>query len=108
MSAWAIYFIGQADVVKGVSAGGLVLCAFIAFFVIGNALIEGKKLPSKWFSLIPITLLLVIIFVPSSKTVAAMYAVPAILNNENVKALPDDVLAFIRKLIREYTDAEKL
>lgn len=41
--------------------------------------------------------------IPSTKTVAAMCVLPAIVNNENVQALPNDILEFVRSLIQEYT-----
>lgn len=42
-------------------------------------------------------------FLPSAKTIGAMIVVPAIADSEHLKALPDDVMAFLRGIIREYT-----
>ena len=110
MSAWEIYLIGQVDGIQGLIAVFLVISLGVAFFWIGMAIREDTdiEMPSKWLVLVPLTFLLALATIPSGKTLAAMYAIPAILNNENVKALPDDVLFFVRKLMREYTDGEKL
>ena len=110
MSAWEIYIIGQVDGIKDLIIVFLVISIGVAFFWIGRAINEDTdmELPSKWLALVPLTFLLAFAIIPSGKTLAAMYAIPAILNNENVKALPDDVLSFVRRLMREYTDGEKL
>lgn len=45
-------------------------------------------------------------FIPSSKTLAAMYVLPPIVNNESVQALPSEVLDFVRGYIKQYTTKE--
>ena len=50
-----------------------------------------------------ITCLIIRVFMPSSKTLAAMYVLPPIVNNESVQALPSEVLDFVRGYIKQYT-----
>lgn len=53
-----------------------------------------------------ITCLIIRVFMPSSKTLAAMYVLPPIVNNESVQALPSEVLDFVRSYIKQYTPKE--
>ena len=41
---------------------------------------------------------------PSTKTLCMMYAIPEVVNNENVKALPDEVLSVIREKVKDWKD----
>lgn len=50
-----------------------------------------------------ITCLIIRVFMPSSKTLAAMYVLQPIVNNESVQALPSEVLDFVRGYIKQYT-----
>ena len=43
------------------------------------------------------------VFIPNGKTIAAMYVLPPIVNNESVQALPSEVLDFVRGYIKQYT-----
>jgi hypothetical protein len=52
--------------------------------------------------IIPIFVLLNV-FIPNTKTVAAMILIPPIANNEQVQQIPDDILVFVRSIIKEYT-----
>jgi hypothetical protein len=52
--------------------------------------------------IIPIFVLLNV-FIPNTKTVAAMILIPPIVNNEQVQQIPDDILTFVRSVIKEYT-----
>lgn len=46
------------------------------------------------------------VFIPNGKTIAAMYVLPPIVNNESVQALPSEVLDFVRGYIKQYTPKE--
>ena len=54
------------------------------------------------FIIAPITIILNT-FIPNTKTVAAMILIPPIVNNEQVQQIPDDILTFVRSVIKEYT-----
>ena len=47
------------------------------------------------------------VFIPNTKTVAAMILIPPIVNNEQVQQIPDDILTFVRSVIKEYTFDDK-
>lgn len=45
-------------------------------------------------------------FVPSTKTAASMFLLPAIANNKEVQQLPEDLLKMVRGLVKEWTPKE--
>ena len=58
----------------------------------------------KWLNLMNVLMeILLNLFIPNTKTVAAMVLVPPIVNNEQVQQIPDDILTFVRSVIKEYT-----
>lgn len=61
----------------------------------------------KFSSIIIPILVLLSIFTPNTKTLAAMIIVPPIVNNEQVQQIPDDILTFVRSVIKEYTFDDK-
>ena len=117
ISPWLIYWLMQLDSI----------CTFIdvvAFF--GSLLLfiaiavriawkteerygDYKKLYEittpyyKIISVIVPIFVLINIFIPNTKTVAAMILMPPIVNNEQVQQIPDDILTFVRSVIKEYT-----
>lgn len=99
ISPFVIYWISQLDSVIKVSAAlGIILSFVLAFCCIGYIVtrLEGDysdsevldKLRYKLF-LLACPFVLIATFLPSSKTMAAMYIVPAIANNEKVKDVGD-------------------
>ena len=118
ISPWLVYWLMQLDSI----------CKFVDFIaIIGSVLLIGliairtacKAAPEEddgakafynvttnlcKFScvIIPIFVLLNV-FIPNTKTVAAMILIPPIVNNEQVQQIPDDILTFIRSVIKEYT-----
>ena len=118
ISPWLVYWLMQLDSI----------CKFIdAVAIFGSILLIGLiiirivcKINAKWNSsdqmfydattslckfssiIIPIVVL-INIFIPNTKTVAAMILIPPIVNNEQVQQIPDDILTFVRSVIKEYT-----
>lgn len=118
ISPWLVYWLMQLDSI----------CDFVEFIaIIGSILLIGlivirtacKAAPeyddgAKAFYnattnlckfscvIIPIFVLLNV-FIPNTKTVAAMILIPPIVNNEQVQQIPDDILTFVRSVIKEYT-----
>ena len=97
ISPFVIYWISQLDSVIKVSAAlGIILSLAMVFCCIGYIVmrLEGDyselldKLRYKLF-LLACPFVLIATFLPSSKTLAAMYIVPAIANNEKVKDVGD-------------------
>ena len=118
ISPWLVYWLMQLDKI----------CAFIdAIATLGSLSLAGliiirtvAKVHARWsredeellnstasfcrFSsiIVPIFVLLNV-FVPNTKTVAAMILVPPITNNEQVQQIPEDILTFVRSVLKEYT-----
>ena len=118
ISPWLMYWLMQLDKI----------CTFIdAIATLGSLSLAGliiirtvAKVHARWsredeellkstasfcrFSsiIVPIFVLLNV-FVPNTKTVAAMILVPPITNNEQVQQIPEDILTFVRSVIKEYT-----
>ena len=111
MSTWLLYWICQADDISmclSIFIGMSI--AYIPFAYLGVAIHNdtcerGKEwpIPTKKIWLLPCILCLLNTFVPSTKTLMLMYSIPAITQNENFKALPNDVATFLRKIINDYT-----
>lgn len=47
-------------------------------------------------------------FIPSTKTAASMFLLPAIANNKEVQQLPEDLLKMVRGLVKEWTPKEEV
>lgn len=52
---------------------------------------------------VPLSIVFLLLFAvtPSTKTVAAMYVVPKVVNNENAQKLPDEMLQLFRESIKD-------
>ena len=122
MNALTLYFIGLCDDVSAF---------FIILFVISMGLYLAKlfhvcgkndhcrycehnpshkdmfKYPPVSWLLANVLVALIIVFIPSSKTLTLMVTIPAVTQNENFKQLPNDIVVYLRKLISDYTKEEK-
>ena len=88
MSAWQIYLIGQADRIQDLCLITFALGLVFALVVVAHAQNERSPVPKlKLAALVVIAVVSLLItgFFPSSKTLAAMYVIPPIVNNEQVK-----------------------
>lgn len=83
--------------------GGISVVSFIELLSVFTT--EEKRTPLKRVLKISVPLsivfLLLFVFTPSTKTVAAMYVVPKIVNNENVQKLPDEMLQLFHESIKD-------
>ena len=118
ISPWLVYWLMQLDsicnFVEFIAVLGSILLTILIIFriifkVYGVWDEEAKTFyavttPLCKFSsvVIPIFVLLNV-FIPNTKTVAAMILIPPIVNNEQVQQIPDDILTFVRSVIKEYT-----
>lgn len=69
--------------------------------------IDMHKYPPVSWLIANVLIALIIVFIPSSKTLTLMVTIPAVTQNENFKELPNDIAVYLRKLINEYTKEEK-
>ncbi len=97
---WLIYLLGLVDrlgtfcsVVGTFSLIGYIV-AFIVYWTAWDDpdVISHAKKARNFFSFPAIICLLIAIFIPSSKTIAAMYLIPKIANNEIVQQIPDKAM----------------
>lgn len=115
MSAWIIYWIGVAGGARQLFLGTSLFSGFavIALFVCWIlAKSDGVEIPACLTKkIMPLSVLLFFMslvagtFMPSSKTLAAMYFLPplynAVVENEEVKKLPDNVVELANEWIEE-------
>lgn len=114
ISAWTIYLISAADSLRTVAWVALVATAGLG--VLGGVLVGAgsletdkelcgwgrgllRKAAAAFFVALGATALL-----PSSKTVAAMYLVPAVVNNERVQGVASDGLKILELLTKQYVE----
>lgn len=109
LSPFMVYLAMQADSLRFSLVFAMVACGFGVFLFGFFGLLED----SGWAQRIARNLIIAFVvcmavraFLPSTKTIAAMVILPPVVNNEQVQALPADILGFVRGLIREYTPKE--
>lgn len=118
ISPWLVYWLMQldsiCDFVKCIAIlGSILLAVLITLRIVFKAYAEWDResetfytvtTPLCKFSSIVIPIFVLInLFIPNTKTVAAMILIPPIVNNEQVQQIPDDILTFVRSVIKEYT-----
>ena len=94
------------------------ICVFLLIFgVLDVSMARGKedrdyksgkaKLSLSWkIGTVAAVFLLFGAFIPSTKTAASMFLLPAIANNKEVQQLPEDLLKMVRGLVKEWTPKE--
>lgn len=118
ISPWLVYWLMQLDdickfVVFTAVVGTILLIGLTAIRIACKSALEYDNDAKVFYEattnlckfssiIIPIFVLLSV-FIPNTKTVAAMILIPPIVNNEQVQQIPDDILTFVRSVIKEYT-----
>lgn len=118
ISPWLVYWLMQLDRIctfVDIIAffGTILLILLIGFRIICKSQIKRDEDAEAFYNtttslckfscvIIPIFVLLNV-FIPNTKTVAAMILIPPIVNNEQVQQIPEDILTFVRSVIKEYT-----
>lgn len=94
------------------------ICVFLVIFgVLDVSMARGKedrdyksgkaKLSLSWkIGTVAAVFLLFGAFIPSTKTAASMFLLPATVNNKEVQQLPEDLLKMVRGLVKEWTPKE--
>ena len=119
ISSLEIYLISLVDKIDAITEviiflGGLTSAIFFTFWMIGKSesyKTEGdeKVLQRLWkFFKISTTCvicsILIHTFVPNSKTIAAMYLIPAIVNNEHIQNSTSNALKMLEGLTKEWLE----
>lgn len=118
ISPWLVYWLMQLDsICRFIDAtaffGTVLLLALIVLRIVckihaewdtsAQIFYDTTTFLYKFSSMIIPIFVLINIFIPNTKTVAAMILIPPIINNEQVQQIPDDILTFVRSVIKEYT-----
>ena len=119
ISPLEIYLISLVDKIGAMSEvviflGGLVGGAFLFFWMIGKAesckTEEDEAILKRLWRCLKLAITCVICstlihtFVPSSKTIAAMYLIPAIVNNEHIQNSTSNALKMLEELTKEWLE----
>ena len=110
ITAFDIYLISLADkvlraVVPVTALSFCVFCVSCFLFVVACDTEEEKskyKLVIKSTGIVFVLSTLLALFVPSAKTSAAMYVLPAIVNNEHIQNATGNTLEFLEKLTKDW------
>ena len=109
--ALTIYLISILDSLIALGTISIILSTGVAFVIaIAHFASDGFNFPSKIVIILRrlgwifITSILVTIFVPTSKTAAAMYLIPKIAANEDVQAIGENGLKALRELSGQWAE----
>lgn len=116
ISPWLIYWLMQLDsictFIDIVAFFGSLILFFATVIRIGwkteyryGAYEKLYEITTPYYRIISIIVpifILVNIFIPNTKTVAAMLVVPPIVKNEQMQQLPEELLTFVRSIIKEH------
>jgi len=78
-----------------------VVATVVSFGMYSDGAFDKCKLWGKRLVAVVLTASVGLIFLPSTKDIALIYAVPAIINNEDVQALPPELAKLARMKIDE-------
>lgn len=119
ISPLEIYFISLVDKIDVISEtiiflGGLASSAFLFFWFIGKAenykTEDDEKMLQRLWKCLKFSVTCVICsillhtFIPNSKTIAAMYLIPAIVNNEHIQNSTSNALKMLEGLTKEWLE----
>ncbi len=122
ISAWDIYWVLQLDsigaavfVLAGLFAGGAFGLALTGYFNLENSrvmpelptsqreAVEGKRQlrAAKAFAFVAIPFVALSALIPSSKTAAAMYVIPAVANNETLRKEAGELYGLAKDALKD-------
>lgn len=104
ISAWEIYWVLQLDTIGAAAEISSFLGVFIMPFVAGFLVCEVKTWPAYVASAALIAAWLVVtavaVFLPSTKTAAAMFVIPKIANSEVIQAEAGELYELAKQAMR--------
>ena len=107
MSSALVYWITRLDEIKSL----LAIIAIVAASVLGIALIGtgmiAERMAWEWVRvLLPISAFTAIlnVFIPTVRTIAAIYLLPKIANNEDVQQIPANTAKLLNEKLQEWID----
>ncbi len=110
MTGWQMYWILMLDNLCCAAAMAMILCGGIGAFLLAmghgesnrKALMAGKIV----LTIAAISVLLAI-FVPSTKQMAAIIVVPKIVNSEQVQEMPENLIELANEWVKDKTESLK-
>lgn len=107
MSAFEIYFLFMADTLREsmiVMSVGALITILPLVLIQEEVKVRTFRLLSSIWLLIMVTSVSISIFFPSSKTLAAMYIIPAAQQNEDLQELFGDSLDILKGHMRQWKE----
>lgn len=103
ISAWDIYWITRLDNLQLVLILGLAvsLCISALTLIESDSVEDFVKPACKYFLPVAAACAMGLVFVPSTKSAAAMYVVPAIVNSEAVQKIPAELTALAKDWLKD-------
>ena len=111
MSAWEIYLIMQVDSISGALVAFFIMfgLASLAMLMIGffENDYHGNRVGDVWFNrakkvAIAMNCIMVVnVFIPSSKTLATMIVLPAVVNNEQVQGEAKELYGLAKQALTD-------
>lgn len=107
---WVIYFLGVLDMAREIFGAVAGICFTVAgllgvFMFIDDSFGDYSSCKVSWLRRCFIAAVIfgtLFVVTPSSKTVAAMYVVPAIVNNEQLQGIAGNSLKALEKLTQKW------
>ena len=100
-----IYLIGVAGNVRAFSVVSLLIIIAIFLVFLARYLADGDKIPHLGTLIFSAALFSsLLIFIPNSKTLAAMYVIPAVVNNEQIQNISKNGLESLDLLTKQWVD----
>lgn len=101
-----IYLIATLDNILNLLIAfiGLVVSIGIPAFFMSLACDFKEETRIKWVKRILaafFTCIILLILIPSTKTMTAMYLIPPIANNQSVQELPAEILSFVKEYLKD-------
>lgn len=112
MSAWEVYWLMQADTICLGAPPTFIITGLAGLLLVAFMYIECEKhvLATLLGFLCVLSIAIGVaigLFMPSTKTLAAMYAVPLVVNNEQLQSDLTDVYTLGMERLKEVLETEK-
>lgn len=103
ISAWDIYWITRLDNLQLVFILGLGVSLGLSVMTLieSDSVEDFVKPVCKYFLPVAVACAMGLVFVPSTKSAAAMYVVPAIVNSEAVQKIPAELTALAKDWLKD-------
>lgn len=106
ISPWMIYLVDMLETVKFISTG-VFLLSLLALIIFGiMAVDEDVARQAIKVIVVPVIVIsaLLAVFIPDSKTLASMYVIPAVVNNEQIQNIGKNGLESLELLTKQWAD----